>query len=83
MSDDNSKIKHSRRRQLDMTAAHRQSDILRSHGVRVDTEHRYVKRHAMDCGNPNCYLCASPRKTIKEKTIQEKSFEQKKLHDEA
>jgi hypothetical protein len=36
----------------------------------------------MDCGNPKCMLCASPRKLFKELTIQEKRFYQDKLHDD-
>jgi hypothetical protein len=30
----------------------------------------------MNCGNPNCVMCANPRKVFKEKTIQEKRLEQ-------
>jgi hypothetical protein len=40
-----------------------------------------AKRHAMDCGNPECFLCGNPRKTMKELTMQEKSFYQGKLHE--
>jgi len=38
---------------------------------------RFFNIHAMDCGNPGCYLCGNPRKTHKDSlTIQEKSFDQ-------
>lgn len=30
-----------------------------------------AKRHAMDCGNPHCYLCGNPRKTHKDKLTQQ------------
>jgi hypothetical protein len=35
----------------------------------------------LDCGNPNCVMCANPRKVWKEKTIQEKRFEQTEKFD--
>jgi hypothetical protein len=30
----------------------------------------------MDCGNPECHMCASPRKITGDRTVQEKSFAQ-------
>lgn len=33
--------------------------------------HYFHKKSAMDCGNPQCYLCGNPRRVIGEKTIQE------------
>ena len=57
--------------------------IAKTHGAEVNIyeAHRFAKHHAMDCGNPECYLCGNPRK-FGEKTIQELKFEQKGLHDE-
>ena len=40
--------------------------------------HRFAKRHALDCGNPECIMCGNPRKVWKEKTIQEKRFDEVK-----
>lgn len=87
MSDEESKIKNSKRRHKDETAIQKQVKIAKQHGLGFHDEeikqpHRLAKHHAMDCGNPECGLCGNPRKTHKEKTIQEKSFDQRKLHDE-
>jgi hypothetical protein len=38
--------------------------------------HRLAKHNAMDCGQPNCFLCGNPRKIFEVKTIQELKFEQ-------
>ena len=78
MSDSLSKIKNSRRRQQDENAVVKQTKIAKQHGLTnqdrsVKEPHRLVKHHAMDCGNPECYLCGNPRKTHKDKlTAQEK-----------
>jgi hypothetical protein len=40
--------------------------------VPVTEPHKFAKRHAMNCGNPNCVMCGNPRKTFKELTQQEK-----------
>ena len=77
MSDSDSKIKNSRRRQQDENAVQKQVKIAKSHNTfndqNIKQPHRLVKHHAMDCGNPECYLCGNPRKTHKDKlTAQEK-----------
>ena len=77
MSDSLSKIKNSRRRQQDENAVQKQVKIAKQHNVadyktKVEKEpHRLVKHHAMDCGNPECYLCGNPRKTHKDKLTQQ------------
>lgn len=79
MSDDITKEKHSRRLHKEESAIKRQVKIAKSHHVpdsQMAESHRYHKHHAMNCGNPQCVMCANPRKTFKEKTIQEKRFEQ-------
>lgn len=44
---------------------------------KYETEpHRLSKMNGVNCGNPDCFLCANPRKLFKEKTIHEKSFYQ-------
>jgi FPC/CPF motif-containing protein YcgG len=77
ISDD--KIKNSKRRHRDEVAIKKQTKIAKQHNVsgydsKVAQEpHRFNKHHAMDCGNPECYLCGNPRKTHKDKlTAQEK-----------
>ena len=79
MSNELDKIKNSSRRYKDEIAIKKQSKIAKQHHVsgydtRIEKEpHRLHKHHAMDCGNPECYLCGNPRKTHKDKlTAQEK-----------
>ena len=79
MSSSNDKMKHSKRLLKDDNAIKKQVKIAKEHRVseynpsEVDQPHRYHKRHAMDCGNPECFMCGNPRKTHKDKlTAQEK-----------
>ena len=82
MSDEDSKIKHSKRLHKENVAIIKQTKIAKAHGIEVKEPHKFAKHHAMDCGNPKCMLCASPRKLFKELTIQEKRFYQDKLHED-
>lgn len=73
------KLKSSKRRQKDENAIKKQLKIAKQHGIlyyesKVEKQpHRLVKHHAMDCGNPECFMCGNPRKTHKDKlTAQEK-----------
>ena len=77
MANDFAKFKNSRRRHKDDIAIARQVKIAKSHSTfnerNIRETHRLVKHHAMDCGNPSCYLCGNPRKTHKNKlTAQER-----------
>ena len=77
MSNDFAKFKNSQRRHKTDVAIARQVNIAKSHSSfnerNIRETHRLAKRHAMDCGNPECYLCGNPRKTHKDKlTAQEK-----------
>ncbi len=77
MSNPEDRIKNSRRRYNDDTAVKRQVKIAKENGAPVKEPHRLHKKHAMDCGNPECYLCGNPRKIHKDKlTVQEKRFYQ-------
>lgn len=81
MSKPEDKIKNSRRRQKDENAIAKQMKIAKEHKVtefnpKLDQPHRYVKHHIMNCGNPNCFMCANPRKIFKEPTQQEKRLYQ-------
>ena len=79
MSNEHSKFVNSKRRHCDEKAIKRQLRIIRSHGSfgsisRGKDEHdphRLAKKHAMDCGNPKCYLCGNPRKTHKDRLTQQ------------
>ena len=77
MSNDLAKFINSKRRHKTDVAIARQVKIAKSHATynqrNIKQKHRLAKRHAMDCGNPQCYLCGNPRKTHKDKlTAQEK-----------
>lgn len=82
MSTEQDKIKNSRRRQQDENAIKKQVVIAKQHRLTeqdkaVKEPHRLAKHHAMDCGNPECFLCGNPRKTHKDKlTAQEKRIYQ-------
>jgi hypothetical protein len=78
VSNDNAKFLNSRRRHKNDVAIARQVKIAKAHGltnqnISIKEPHRLVKHHALDCGNPECYLCGNPRKTHKDRlTAQEK-----------
>jgi len=79
MANELAKYLNSRRRQKDDNAVRKQTKIAKQHRVseynpgEPKQPHRFAKRHAMDCGNPKCFMCGNPRKTHKDKlTAQEK-----------
>lgn len=76
MSHEEHKFKNSERRQRDSNAIRKQVKIARAMGVTVDEPHKLNKHHALDCGNPQCPLCSSPRKLAGERSIQERRFYQ-------
>ena len=76
MSKEEDKIKHSKRLHKEECAVAKQAKIAKSHGMDVKEAHKFAKRHAMDCGNPECALCGNPRHIHKETTKQEQSFKQ-------
>lgn len=78
MSTEQDKIKNSKRRQKDENAVKKQSKIAKQHSRLSDYKskaelepHRFIKHHAMDCGNPECFICGNPRKTHKDKLTQQ------------
>jgi hypothetical protein len=78
MSNEQAKFLNSQRRHKTDVHIARQVKIAKAHGLTnrdkaIREPHRLSKHHAMDCGNPECYLCGNPRKTHKDKlTTQEK-----------
>ena len=77
MANEQAKFLNSSRRHKTDVAIARQVRIAKSHGTfnqkNIRQKHRLAKHHAMDCGNPKCYLCGNPRVTHKDKlTAQEK-----------
>ena len=78
MSNEQARFVNSRRRHKNDVAIARQVKIAKTHGAGrkvLKQPHRLAKHHAMDCGNPACYLCGNPRKTHKDRlTAQEKKL---------
>ena len=72
MSKEQDKIKHSKRLQKDENVIKKQTRIAKSAGLEVNEPHKFAKHHAMNCGNPKCFMCSNPRKVFKELTQQEK-----------
>jgi hypothetical protein len=79
MSTEEDKFNHSKRLLKDENAIKKQVKIAKQHRVseynpgEPKQPHRFNKHHAMDCGNPECFMCGNPRKTHKDKlTTQEK-----------
>ena len=72
MSKEQDKIKHSKRLQKDENVIKKQTRIAKAVGLEVIEPHKFAKHHAMNCGNPKCFMCSNPRKVFKELTQQEK-----------
>lgn len=84
MSNEQAKYINSRRRHKTDVAIARQLKIAkRSHhpgdiqSRQVTQPHRMAKHRAMDCGNPQCFICGNPRRTHKDRlTNQERKLMQ-------
>lgn len=77
MSNELAKYLNSYRRFKDELAIKKQTKIAKAYGLTdlksVKEPHRLAKRHAMDCGQPECAMCGNPRRIHKDKlTAQEK-----------
>jgi hypothetical protein len=72
MSTEQDRFKHSKRLLKDENAVKKQTKIAKEFGVPVTEPHKFAKRHAMNCGNPKCFMCGNPRKVFNEPTQQEK-----------
>jgi len=64
MSDDYSKLRHSKRRLKTQTHAKKQSKIAKAYGVIVDSIHRFAKKHWADCGNSDCIFVWKSKKNL-------------------
>ena len=78
MSTQEEKVKHSERIHQKETKLNKKVRMAKAinHEQAKKNPHRYHKTSLFNCGNPNCVMCANPRKVFEEKTMQEKSFEQ-------
>ena len=81
MSNEDFKVKHSKRMQQKTNHIKRQYRIAKDYGhvMYLKQPHRLAKVSAMDCGQPECALCGNPRRIFEEPTIQEKRFNQKQI----
>jgi hypothetical protein len=88
MSNEQDKIKHSKRLHKEESAIKKQVKIAKEvlgHQLNdkvIREPHRLAKHHVANCGDPKCVLCMNPRKSMGEKTIQEQRFEQDKFYKE-
>lgn len=88
MSNELAKFINSKRRHKSDVAIARQLKIAKAHGggnaIYNKQPHRLAKQHAMDCGNPGCYLCGNPRHLRKGedggRTVQERRQHQDVEH---
>lgn len=74
MSDD--KIKKAKRLQRTANAIKKQVRIAKNTWNAehlLKQPHRFAKRHALDCGNPECLVCHS-EKVFRKPTLQEQKF---------
>ena len=82
MSSETEKTKKSLRRHETYKAIQKQIKIAKSkfnyNTKLIEQPHRLAKHHAIDCGQPQCFICGNPRKTHKDTlTKQEKIAKQK------
>lgn len=80
MSNEEDKLKRSKRRLKTKAAARKQQKIaarfekdLFASGMELG---RFAKHHALDCGNSRCTVCGNLRRTFGYKTYQEEKLEQ-------
>lgn len=80
MSNPEEREKHSKRIHKTSSRIKKQQSIALSHAGEdlaykkkiMDEAGRFAKHHAMDCGDPKCFICGNPRKVLNELTVQEK-----------
>jgi hypothetical protein len=87
MSHEEDKIHHSERLHQKETKIRRQVKIARAYHMDskwryIDQPHRNHKLAILNCGDPKCFMCMNPRRSIGERTVQERRFDQRKLHEE-
>ena len=84
MSHEIDKEQHSKRIYQKEVKINKQLKIAKASGNQkyIEQPHRLIKHHAMDCGVPNCIMCANPRRTFGEKTMQERRFDQTKTWED-
>lgn len=77
MSTEEDKFKRSKRLLKDENAVKKQVKIAKTYGADVKVPHKFAKKHALSCGNPDCVMCMNPRKSFGEPTMQERKFNQR------
>ena len=79
MSDNETKVKHSKRIHQKKNTVENKIKIAKSYNWThvLKQPHRYLKCSLFSCGNKHCIFCGNPRKIWKEETIQEKRHKQR------
>lgn len=91
MSDENTKKTHSERIFQKAIKIKKQIQLAKNYGYHklssamhdwkyLTQPHRNHKKSIFNCGDPKCYMCMNPRKSIKEETMQERKHKQAKLY---
>ena len=83
MSDETVKFSRTLRRHQKRRHIGRQVDLVQTLSPdylrRVKSSHKFHKKNALNCGDPNCTMCGNPRKFFSELTIQEKKALQEEI----
>ena len=74
MSNDQDKVKHSRRIHQKESVLKNKMKIAKAYGWKhiLAQPHKYLKCSIFRCSNPNCIFCMNPRQAFNEKTMQER-----------
>ena len=62
MSNEDDKIKHSKRLHKKQNVINKQVKIAKAAGFKNIVPHMFAKKHALDCGRPRCCLCGNRRR---------------------
>lgn len=85
MSDENTRNQRSKRFKNDRRTINKQLKIAKVFNVEVkeDDQHRLAKLKVLNCGDPDCWLCANPRKINKGKNINALTYQERRHLDTA
>jgi len=85
MSDENTRNRRPKRLKNDQRAINKQLKIAKNFSIEVEEEdkHRLAKLKLLNCGDPDCWLCANPRKINKGKNINALTYQERRHLDTA
>lgn len=86
MSNEQDRFKASKRRHQVESNIKQQVKIAKAHGRTesdrvIEQPHRLAKHNALDCGNPQCFLCGNPRRTDKDRLTAQEKRQLQELND--